>query len=48
VSYDVREGVPVLRGQLGRFAIGSLAFEVDPPDLGVSLYNCRPVLTILS
>jgi ABC-type dipeptide/oligopeptide/nickel transport system permease component len=48
VSYDVREGVPVLRGQLGRFAIGTLAFEFDPPDLGVSLYNGRPVLTILS
>jgi peptide/nickel transport system permease protein len=48
VSYDVRAGVPVLRGQVGRFAIGSLAFEFDPPDLGVSLYNGRPVLTILS
>jgi ABC-type dipeptide/oligopeptide/nickel transport system permease component len=47
VKVETRTEVSYIRGSWGRFAIGSLAFEFDPPDLGVSLYNGRPVLDIL-
>jgi len=44
---QTRSEVTYVRGAWARVAIGSLALEFDPPDLGVSLYNGRPVLTIL-
>jgi ABC-type dipeptide/oligopeptide/nickel transport system permease component len=47
VKVETRSEVSYMRGSWARFAIDSLAFEFDPPDLGVSLYNGRPVLTIL-
>jgi ABC-type dipeptide/oligopeptide/nickel transport system permease component len=47
VKVETRSEVAYIRGSWGRFAVGSLAFEFDPPDLGVSLYNGRPVLDIL-
>jgi ABC-type dipeptide/oligopeptide/nickel transport system permease component len=47
VQVETRSEVGYTRGTWGRVAIGSIAFEFDPPDLGVSLYNGRPVLTIL-
>lgn len=47
VKVETRPEVGYTRGNWGRVAIGSLALEFDPPDLGVSLYNGRPVLTIL-
>jgi len=47
VRVETRSEVSYLRGSWGRVALGSFAFEFDPPDLGVSLYNGRPVLTIL-
>jgi peptide/nickel transport system permease protein len=47
VQVESREEVSYTRGAWGRLAIGSFTFEFDPPDLGVSLYNGRPVLDIL-
>ena len=47
VKVQTRPEVTYMRGSWARVAIGSLALEFDPPDLGVSLYNGRPVLTIL-
>lgn len=36
------------RGSWGRLALGSASFELDPPDLGTSIYRGRPVLTIFA
>jgi len=47
VRVQTRSEVYYVRGAWARVALGALAIEFDPPDLGVSLYNGRPVLTIL-
>lgn len=47
VQIQPRENVSYARGASGRFMLGSLAIEFDPIDLGVSLYNGRPVMSIL-
>ncbi|MCE5204049.1 MAG: ABC transporter permease [Coriobacteriales bacterium] len=40
-------GKVVTRGASGRWRLGNLAIEFDPPDLGTSIYNGRRVTDIL-
>lgn len=47
VRITAREDVEYVRGASGRLALGAYSVEFDPPDLGVSLYNGRPVMVIL-
>lgn len=47
VQIQSREDNTYVRGATGRVSLGSLSLEFDPIDLGVSLYNGRPVIDIL-
>jgi ABC-type dipeptide/oligopeptide/nickel transport system permease component len=47
VQIQSREDNIYVRGATGRVGLGSLSLEFDPIDLGVSLYNGRPVIDIL-
>ncbi|MDO8964206.1 MAG: ABC transporter permease [Coriobacteriia bacterium] len=47
VKIEPREDIFYMRGASGRMALGPLSLEFDPIDLGVSLYNGRPVMNIL-
>jgi ABC-type dipeptide/oligopeptide/nickel transport system permease component len=48
VQIEPRQDIKYARGASGRFAMGPVSIEFDPIDLGVSLYNGRPVIDILS
>lgn len=47
VQIQPREDVSFTRGASGRLVLGPVSLEFDPIDLGVSLYNGRPVINIL-
>lgn len=48
VAIEPRQDVSYTRGAWGRVGLGQLSVEFDPIDLGVSLYNGRPVMSILA
>jgi ABC-type dipeptide/oligopeptide/nickel transport system permease component len=47
IKIESRKDFTYLRGVSGRVNLGPLSIEFDPIDLGVSLYNGRPVIDIL-